>query len=122
MRALSVIPPHLCLHAVLKLADNIEHSWWHAKTSKDIPLKGSVDGVICFGGVDKTQVQGGVLLLRQVLQSSYYDLYVNRRASGSEPTLFLRQNVLTFAIVTQAPRDDFEEYFAGVSYEGDGPR
>ena len=38
---------------------------------------------------------------------------------GSEPPLFLRQNVLAFAIVTQATRDDFEEYLAGVSHEGD---
>ena len=29
------------------------------------------------------------------------------------------QNVLAFAIVAQATRDDFEEYFTGVSHEGD---
>ena len=89
------------------------------QTSKDIPQKGSVDGVICFGEVDETKVQGGVLLPRQFLQSSYYEHHVNRRVLGSEPSLFLRQNVLAFAIVTQATRDDFEEYFAGVSHEGD---
>ena len=94
------------------------YSRWHAKTSKDIPQRGSVDAVIRFGEVDEAQVQGGVLP-RQFLQSSYYEHHVNRRALGSEPTLFLRQNVLAFAIVTQATRDDFEEYFAGVSHEGD---
>ena len=103
----------------MELADDGEHSRWHAKTSKDIPQKGSVDGVIRFGEVDKAQVQGGVLLPRQFQQSSYYEHHVNRRALGSEPTLFLRQNVLAFAIVTQATRDDCEEYFAGVSHEGD---
>ena len=96
-----------------------EHSRWHAKTSKNIPQKGSVDGVICFGEVDIAQVQGGVLLPCQFLQSSYYEHHVNRRALGSEPTLFLRQNVLAFAIINQATHDDFEEYFAGVSHEGD---
>ena len=91
------------------------------QNGKDIPQKkGSADGVVCFGEVDKAQhVQGGVLLPRQFLQSSYYEHHVNRRALGFEPTLFLRQNVLAFAIVTQATRDDFEEYFAGVSREGD---
>ena len=83
------------------------------------PTEGSIDRVICFGEVDKTQVQGCVLLPRQILQSSYYEHHVNRRALGSAPTLFLRQNVLAFAIVTQATRDDFEEYFAGVNHEGD---
>ena len=89
------------------------------KTSKDIPQKGSVDGVVCFGEVDKAHVQGGVLLPRQFLKSSYYEHHVNRRALGSKPTRFLRQNVLAFAIVTQATRDYFEEYFAGVRHEGD---
>ena len=117
---LSTIQPHACLHAVVELADDGEHSRWHAKTSNNIPQKGSVDGVICFGEVDKTQVQGGVLLPRQFLQSSCYEHHVNRRALGFEPTLFLRQNVLVFAKVTQATRDDFEEYFAGVSHERDG--
>ena len=120
IRALSIIQPHACLHAVAELADDGEHSRWYAKTSKDIPQKGSVDGVICVGEVYKAQAQGGVLLPRQFLQSSYYEHQVNRRALRSEPTLFLRQNVLAFAIiVTQATRDDFEEYFAGVSHEGD---
>ena len=119
IRALSIIQPHACLHAVVELADDGEHSWWHAKTSKHIPQKGLVDGVICFGEVDKAQVKGGVLLPRQFLQSSYYEHHVHRRALGSEPTLFLRQNVLAFAIATQATHDDFEEYFAGLSQEGD---
>ena len=119
IRALSIIQPHACSHAVVELVDDGEHSRWHAKTSKDIPQKGSVDGVICFGEVDKVQAQGVVLRPRQFLQSSYYECHVNRRALGSEPTLFLRQNVLAFAIVTQATRDDFEEYFSGVSHEGD---
>ena len=64
------------LHAVVELADNGEHSRWHAKTSKDIPQKGSVDGVVCFEEDDKAQVQGGVLLPRQFLQSSYYERHV----------------------------------------------
>ena len=102
----------------MELADDSEHSRWQTKTNKDIPQKGSVDGVVCFGDVDKAQVQGGVLLPRQFLQSSYYEHHVNRRALGSEPTLFLWQNVLAFAIVAQATRDDFEEYFAGVGREG----
>ena len=103
----------------MELAYDGEHSRWHAKTSKDILQKSSVDGVVCFGEVDKAQAQGGVLVPRQFLQSLYYEHHVNRRALGSEPTLFLRQNVLAFAIVTQAIRDDFVEYFAGVSHEED---
>ena len=56
---------------------------------------------------------------RQFLQSSYCEHHVNHRALGSEPTLFLRKNILAFAIVTQATRDYIEDYFAGVSHEGD---
>ena len=106
------------MHTVVEFAVDGEHSSWHAKASKDIPQNGSVDGVVCFGEVDKAQEQGGVLP-RQFLQSSYYEHHVNSRALGSEPTLFLRQNVLAFAIVTQTTRDDFEEYCYGVSHEGD---
>ena len=40
IRALSIIQPHACLHAVVELASDGEHSRWHAKTSKDIPHKG----------------------------------------------------------------------------------
>ena len=54
-----MIQPHTCLHAVMEMADDGEHSRRHAKTSKDIPQKGSVDGVICFGEV--AQVPWGVL-------------------------------------------------------------
>ena len=32
---------------------------------------------------------------------------------------FLPPNVLAFAVVTNATREYFEEYFAGVSHEGD---
>ena len=120
IRALSnIIQPHACLHVVVKLADDGEHSRWHAKTSKDIPQKGLVDGLICFGEVDKAQAQGGVLLPRQFRPSSYCGRHVNRRALGFEPTLFLRHFFLELAVVTKATRDDFEGYFAGVSHEGD---
>ena len=119
IRALSIIPPHACSHAVVDLADDGEYSRWHAKASKDIPQKGSVDGVVCFGEVDKAQVRAGVLLPRQFLQSSYYEHHFGRRGLWSEPTLFFRPNVLAFANVPHASRDDFEEYLAGVSHEGD---
>ena len=51
---------------------------------------------------DKAQAQGGVLLPCQFLQSSHYEHHVNRRALGSDPPLFLQQNVLEFAIAAQA--------------------
>ena len=54
-----------CRH---ETADDGEHSGWHAKTSKDIPQKGSVDGIIFFGEIDKAQVQRDVLLARQFRQ------------------------------------------------------
>ena len=89
------------------------------QTSKDIPHKALVDGVIRFGDVVQAQVQRGVLVPRLFSQSSYYEHEAYRRALGSEATLFLRQNVLAFAVVTKATRDYFEEYFACVSQEGD---
>ena len=46
IQALSIIQLHACLHAVVELADDGEHSRWDAKTSKDTPQKGSVGGVI----------------------------------------------------------------------------
>ena len=45
---------------------------------------------------------------------------INRRSLGSKPTLLLPQNVFALAVsLTKATRDDFEEYFAGVSHKGD---
>ena len=104
MRALSIIQPHACLYSVVELADNGGDSRWHAKTSKGIPQECSVDRVICFGEVDKAQVQWGVVFPRQLLQSSYYEHHVNRPALGSEPTLFLRQNVSYFRNSTEINR------------------
>ena len=104
----------------MELADDGEHSRWHANTSKDIQQKGSVDRVICFGEVDESRAQPYLLLPHQLLLASYYKHHVNCRALWSEPILFLRQNVLAFGIFTQAIRNYFdEEYFAGVSSEGD---
>ena len=54
----SIVQPHAFLHAVAELAGDGEHSRGHAKKkSKDSPHKGSVDGVICFGEVDKARVR-----------------------------------------------------------------
>ena len=78
-----------------------------------MPQKGSVHGVVSFGKVER-QLQGCCIFPRQFFQSSCYDEHhVNRRALEPEPTLlFRRQNILTFAVVTHATRDDFEECFA----------
>ena len=116
IRALPITQPHACLHAVAELADDGEHSRCHAQTSQDIPQKGSADGIICFGEVNKVQVQGGVLLSAPV--PAVVERHINRRALGSEPTLFLRKIVLAFAVVTKTTRDEFKEYFACVSHEG----
>ena len=116
VQVLSIIQLHACLYGVVELGDYDELSRRHAKTSKDMPQKGSVDGVIRFREVDKAQVQWGVLP-RQFLQSSYNEHHVTRRALGSEPTLFFRQCVLAFAIVIQATRHDFRKSFVGVRYE-----
>ena len=117
VRVLSIIQLHACLYGVVELGDDGELSRGYAKTSKDMPQKGSVDGVLRFREVNKPQVQWGVLLPCQFLQLSCNEHHVTRRALGSEPTLFFRQCVLAFAIVIQATRHDFEEYFAGVSHE-----
>ena len=90
----------------------------HPNEQRHPTQKGSADGVIFFGEIDEAQVQGGVLLQRQFLQSWYYEHHVNRRALGFESTLlFLRQNVLALALETQATCDYFEEYLACVSHE-----
>ena len=53
------------------LADDGEHSRWHAKTIKDIPQKASVDGVVCFGEVDKAHVQGGAVYPADLLSRRF---------------------------------------------------
>ena len=71
IREIPVNQPHACLHAAVEFADVGELSRGHTRTSNEIPQKGSVDRVICFGKVDEAQVQGGVVLLRlQFLMSS----------------------------------------------------
>ena len=52
-RALAIIRPHACPHAVVELADDGEHFRWNAKASQDSPQEGAIDGVIGFGKVDK---------------------------------------------------------------------
>ena len=116
VQVLSIIQLHACLYGVVELGDDDELPRWHAKTSKDMPQKGSVDGLLRFREVNKAQVQWGVLP-RQFLQSSYNEHHVTLRALGSEPTLFFRQCVLAFAIVIQATRHDLRESFVGVSHE-----
>ena len=90
-----------------------------AETSKDRAQKGTVGGVTRCGEV--AQIQGGVIP-HQFLEASYYEHHVNRRSLGSKPTLFLWKNILAFAVVTKAARDDFREYFAGVSHKGDATK
>ena len=62
IRALAIIQPHVCPHAVVELTDDGEHSRWYAKASQDSPQESAVDGVIGFGKVDKAHDQRGVLL------------------------------------------------------------
>ena len=81
--------------------------------------KSTIDGVIGFGKVDKAHEQRGVLLPRQFLQASHHEHHVDGRAAGSKSTLRLRQDAFPFELVTEAARDDFEEYFASVRHKGD---
>ena len=98
----------------MELADNGEHSRWHAKASQDSQQEGSVDGVVGFGEVDKTHEQRSVLLPFQLLQASHHKHHVDRRPFGPKATLLLWQDAFPFAVVAEAARDEFEEYFAGM--------
>ena len=83
------------------------------------PTKGSGRRSYMFGEVNKTQIQRRVLP-RQFLQASYYKHHVNHRALGNKSKMFLRQNVLDFAVVTRkATRHGSDNYSTGVSHEGD---
>ena len=119
IRTNSIIQPHACFHAVVEIADDGHHSLGDTHEQGHPIQKNSVIGVICLGKIDQAQLQGSFRLPRQFLQPSYYEHHANRGALGSELTLFLRQNFLAFAIITQATRDHFEEYTAGVTHEGD---
>ena len=102
------------------MEDDGEHSRWYAKASQDSSTqKSAVNGVIGFGTVDKAHDPRGVVLPPQFLQASHHDHHVDRRAVRSKSTLLLRYDAFPFAVVTEAVRDDFEEYFAGVHPEGD---
>ena len=100
--------------------DDGEHSPWHAKTSKKIRQKGSADGAIGFGEVDKAQAQGGVLLPRQSVMACCCENRISCWSLGSRPILFILHSVLAFAAVTKATRDALVNgIFAGFSNEED---
>ena len=43
IRALAIIQPHACPHAVVELADDGEHSQWNTKASQDSPQESVID-------------------------------------------------------------------------------
>ena len=47
---------------------------------------GSVNGIVFFGEVNDTRVQGGVLLPGQLLQASRHEHHIDRRAPLSSAT------------------------------------
>ena len=69
--------------------------------------------------VDKAHEQRGVLRPRQFLQASHHEHYVDRRAVGSRSTLLLRWDAFSFAVVTEAAHDDFEEYVPSARHKRD---
>ena len=119
IRALAIIQPHACPHAIVELANDGEHSRWNAKVSQDSPQESAIDGVVGFGKVDKAHEQRVVILPSQFLQASHHEHHVDRRGVGSKSTLLLREDAFPFAVVTEAARDGFEECFARVSHKGD---
>ena len=114
-RALPIIQPHACLHAVVELADD-----GITQNEQGHHTEGLFDGVICFCDIGKAQIPARVLLPPRFLQSSFYEHHVNRPSLVCQPTLFFRQNVLAYAVVVnKTTGDDLEEYFACVTLMGD---
>ena len=91
----------------------------HAKASQDSPQEGSVDGILGLGEVGKAHKQRGVLLPCQFLQATLHEHYIDRRTSEPKAPLLCLQEPFPFAVVAEAARDEFEEYFTGVRDKAD---
>ena len=74
-RAHPVIESHACSHAIMELMNGRDLILWHAKTGEYRPREGSVNGVVCFGKVDKVYIQRNSFLPRQLLWPTKIILY-----------------------------------------------
>ena len=61
-----VVEQHACSHAIIELTNDGDHILWHAKTGEYSPGECSINGVVCFGKVDKAYIQRNSFLPRQL--------------------------------------------------------
>ena len=66
-RAHPVVESHACSHTIVEMTNDRNNNLWHAKTGEYCPEKGSINGVVRFGKVDKAYIERGSFLPRQLL-------------------------------------------------------
>ena len=54
-RALVVVKPHTCPHAIVELADDLNYLLRHAEAGEYFPQECSVDVIVRFGMIDKAR-------------------------------------------------------------------
>ena len=94
---------------------------WHAKTGEYYPEEGSINGVVCFGKVDKAYIERNSFLPRHLLQPTNHKHHIGARTVRSETSLFLRQDPYALTVLAEAASDDLQQYLAGVRYQRDAP-
>ena len=120
-RAHPVVERHAYSHAIAELTNDRDHILSHAKMGDYCPEKGSINGVVRFGKVDKAYIQRNSFLPRQLLQPTNHKHHIGGRRVLSETTLFLRQDPRALTVLTEAASDDLQQYLAGVRYQRDTP-
>ena len=120
-RAHPVVEPHACSHAIVELMNDRDHIPRHAKTGEYCPEKGSINGVVRFGKVDKAYIQRNSFHPRQLLQPTNHKHHIGCRTVRSETTLFLRQDSHALTVLAEAASDDLQQNLVGVRYQRDAP-
>ena len=105
----------------MELTNDRDHILWHAKTGEYCPKKGSINGVVRFGKVDKACVERNSFLPRQLLQSMNHKHHIGGRTVRSETALFLRQDPHALTVLAEVMSNGLQQYLAGVSYQRDVP-
>ena len=98
----------------MELTDDGEHSRRHSYSLENLPQKGAVDGVVRLLEIDEAQEQRYPSSPSHFLESAHHEHHVRGRAVRAEARLFLRQDSLGLAVITESGSDNLEEDLARV--------
>lgn len=99
--------------------DDCEHQVMYAETTKHLPERLPIDGVIlrCLLEFDGAHLQGHVPLSPEILQSTYYKQHANGSSCQAKAALLLREDSPGLTVGAEASCDIFQHHFACAGYD-----